>query len=89
MTPAEKLARLYNRARPQGFGWNDYTPADMTVAEAEALIAEQGTRFDYLRGRVMKIDVAKEPLDTRLYDRDNGYGAAAAALDEAHARGAP
>ena len=28
----------------------------------------------------MKIDLSGDTLDVRLYDRDNGYGAAAAAL---------
>ena len=54
----------------------------MTVEEAQKIIdkASGDTYFDYLNGRVMKIDVASEPLDTRLYNRDNGFGAAEAAL---------
>jgi hypothetical protein len=59
----------------------------MTVAEAQAEIdrlmeGEQGNRlyFDYLWNRSMKIHFGREILDTRLYDRDNGQGAAAAAL---------
>lgn len=41
--------------------------------------------FDYLRGRVMKVTIDRDggPLDPRLYDRDNGQGAAARALDAA------
>jgi hypothetical protein len=80
MTNAEKLARLYNRARPQGLGFLQATPEPMTTAEAQALLDKGRTYFDYLQGRVMKIDPTREPLDTRLYDRDNGFGAAEDAL---------
>lgn len=39
--------------------------------------------FDYLKGRVMKIDIAPDEIDTRLYNRDNGRDAAEdAILDE-------
>jgi len=82
MTPAERLARLYNHARPQGLGFLRYKPGNMTIEEAQAILDETPgeTYVDYLRGRVMKIDVAKEPLDTWLYNRDNGHGAAERAL---------
>lgn len=36
--------------------------------------------FDYLQGRVMKVDLAGDELDPRLYDRDNGEGAARRAI---------
>ena len=37
--------------------------------------------FDYLKGRVMKVDLGGKSLDPRLYDRDNGPGAALKALE--------
>jgi hypothetical protein len=41
----------------------------------------RGTRyFDYLQGRVMKVSLEGDELDARLYDRDNGEGAAAEAI---------
>lgn len=82
MEPSERLARLYNRSRPLGMGILHYTPDPMTIAEAMAVIEAQGgdTRFDYLKGRVMKVDVADENETGRLYDRDNGPGAYHAAL---------
>jgi hypothetical protein len=36
--------------------------------------------FDYLRGRVMKVDLSKDAFDPWLYDRDNGAGAAERAV---------
>jgi hypothetical protein len=36
--------------------------------------------FDYLHGRVMKIGLNTDDLEERLYDRDNGQGAAERAL---------
>lgn len=32
--------------------------------------------FDYLKGRVMKVDLSGDDLNTTLYNRDNGEGAA-------------
>ena len=79
MNKAKILAALYNAARPQGMGLLHYTPEDMTEAEAAELL-KQGTYFDYLKGRVMKVDLSKNELYVALYDRDNGNGAAEAAI---------
>lgn len=76
---AQVLAALYNRAKPQGMGFLHYTPEDMTQAEAEKEIRTMqpyGLSFDYLNGRVMKVDLAEDELRTDLYNRDNGPGAA-------------
>jgi len=75
---AEVLAALYNASRPQGIGIVHFTPQPMTRDEAAALLKDVND-FDYLRGRVMKV-VIEDELYARLYDRDNGQGAAAAAL---------
>ena len=37
--------------------------------------------FDYLFGRVIKVDLSGNWFDERLYDRDNGIGAAQAAVN--------
>lgn len=77
---AEVLAKLYNASRPQGMGFLQATKQDMTRGEAAELLASGQTYFDYLKGRVMKVDLSGDELEPRLYDRDNGLGAAAAAL---------
>lgn len=81
---AAVLAALYNRAKPQGMGFLHYTPEPMTLDEARNLLVEFGSTayFDYLRGRVMKISLAGDEVDTWLYNRDNGEGAAEAAIDK-------
>lgn len=78
------LAALYNNAKPLGMGMLHYTPEPMEIEEAIAL-CEQQTRlyFDYVHGRVMKVDLSKDELNPGLYDRDNGPGAAEIALKEA------
>jgi len=93
---ADVLAALYNAARCGGgpFAPRQYTPEDMTLEAAQSLINEirdttrgEASRqrsvlyFDYLRGRVMKVDISGPMLDPRLYDRDNGEGAARRALE--------
>lgn len=79
---AEVLAALYNASRPQGLGFMHATKMDMTIEDARKELDAAGERpyFDYLRGRVMKISLAGDELEERLYDRDNGQGAAYRAL---------
>jgi hypothetical protein len=75
---AAVLAALYNASRPLGMGFLHYDPKPMTVGEArEYLGAEPVTEayFDYLKGRVMKVQMGGNSINTRLYDRDVGAGA--------------
>ena len=80
---AEVLAALYNGSRQQGMGFLQTRGAeDMTVEQArEELAKNERGHFDYLHGRVMKIDLRGDELETWLYDRDNGQGAAEAIID--------
>lgn len=48
----------------------------MTLGYAQEIIDSGQNYFDYLHGRVMKIDLAGDELDPWAYDRDNGQGAA-------------
>lgn len=80
---AEVLAKLYNASKPQGLGWLQADSNPMTTEEAQEILDSGQTYFDYLKGRVMKIDISGDSLDPRLYDRDNEYGAAQAALESA------
>ena len=78
---AEVLVALYNRARVLGNGFMTATPDDMKVEEARDIIrTARSLYFDYLKGRVMKVDLAGKEVDTRLYNRDNGPEAAEDAL---------
>jgi len=73
LNKAEVLAGLYNASRPQGMGFITYDPIPMQVEEAESLL-KKSMYFDYLKGRVMKLDLSGDSLDPWLYDRDNGKG---------------
>lgn len=79
---AEVLAALFNASRQQGMGFLDKSGASvMSVEDARKLTSDGSDQYyDYLRGRVMKIDLSGDQLRTGLYDRDNGEGAAARAL---------
>lgn len=73
---AEVLAALYNGSRQQGMGFlHSRGSHGMTVEQAREELKET-SYFDYLHGRVMKIALDGDELETRLYDRDNGQGAA-------------
>lgn len=83
MDKAKVLKALYAAARPQGMGFLHYTPGPMRDEAADAMIASKHLYFDYVDGRVMKVDLASDTLDPRLFDRDNGDGAAERALRDA------
>jgi len=68
---ADVLRVLYDNARCQGLGFLHFVPGTLTKEEATELLKNQ-TYFDYLKGRVMKVDLSKDELETRLYNRDNG-----------------
>lgn len=73
---AEVLMSLFNGSRQQGMGFfDDRGSANMTIEKARELISFR-CDFDYLYGRVMKIDLSGDTLNPWLYDRDNGEGAA-------------
>ena len=78
---AEMIAALFNFAG--GHPGSRKMSKEEAQAEIDAILSgEQGLRlyFDYLLGRSMKIHFGKDILDTRLYDREHGQGAAAYAL---------
>ena len=77
---AAVLAALFNNSKAQGASFMHVTPESMTEAQAETLL-EDRTYFDYLKGRVMKTDFSGDTLDPWGYDRDNGAGAAARAVE--------
>lgn len=76
---AAVLAALYNNAMVLGMGALQFVPGDLAIQEAEKMV-EDHTYFDYVKGRVMKVDLSGDELNPRLYDRDNGEGAAQRAL---------
>lgn len=53
----------------------------MSKDEAQAILdaGQKSGRtpyFDYLKGRVMKVNLARDEVQTALYNRDNGIDAA-------------
>lgn len=87
---AEALVALYNNSRQQGMGFmhaqgqNEMTPEQaaekLELSKCRYPDGRTSIYFDYLHGRVMKVELGGDTLDVRLYDRDNGEGAAARAL---------
>lgn len=81
LNKAEVLVALYNKAHVQGLGMLHAIPGDMPIEEANALLESGQTYFDYVHGRVMKIDLSSNEVNTHLYNRDNGPEAAEAAIE--------
>ena len=72
---AEVLAALYNNSHPHGNGFIHYISEPMTIEWAREIL-KKTTYFDYLYGRVMKIDLKDNIIRTWGYNRNNGNGAA-------------
>ena len=81
LSKAAVLAALYNASRPQRMGFLHYDPTPMIEAQAQQILDRGATYFDYLQGRVMKIDLAGNEIETWLYNRDNGPNAAENAVE--------
>ena len=69
------LKALYTGAHPQGIGMLHFIDGGLSDEEAKNLL-QKNNYFDYLHGRVMKINLSTDKLDTTLYDIDNGKNAA-------------
>jgi len=87
MSRAECLSRLYNKAQCQGMGFLHFDSKPMTLKEAEGIIKyreenKMGFYFDYLKGRVMKVDLGDGIVSLVFYDRDNGPDAGVEALTD-------
>ena len=78
---AEVLKALYDHSHIQGMGFLQAVPAGyVTVEHCEELL-KGTTYFDYMYGKVLKVNLSGDEFDERLYDRDCGKGAAQAAVD--------
>lgn len=82
LNKAKLLMELYNHSHQQGAGFLHLEGTkDITFSQAVSIIKEQGYRFDYLLGRVLKIDLEGDKMWVHLYDRDNYEGAAQECID--------
>ena len=76
LNKAEVLAALYNNSKIQGMGFLQARDGEMTTEQASKLL-DQDTYFDYLYGKVMKVDLSNNnEFNEWGYDRDNGSGKA-------------
>lgn len=78
---ARVLKALYEHSHAQGLGAFQAVHMGVPTLEYFTGLLEQGTYFDYLGGRVLKVDLSGDEFDERLYDRDCGKGAAQRAVD--------
>lgn len=79
---SEVLIALYNNSKIQGLGSLQAINRDLTIDEATALL-KKDTYFDYLYGKVMKIDLSSDiEFDEWGYDRDNGQGSAKQVIEK-------
>lgn len=79
LSKAKVLAALYNNSKPLGMGAFHGLPGNMSEEEATKLL-EDDSYFDYVYGRVLKVDLSGDELNTSLYNRDLGEGAAERAI---------
>lgn len=85
---AEVLAVLYNNSFAMGMGMLNYVEGDLPIEEArifinDAIVINSNlVYFDYLLGRIMKIDLTTDEVDTTKYNKDNGENAAENLIDK-------
>ena len=77
----EVLLGLYNGSHVQGLGFLQAVD-NYTIKDAREDYEHSDGYFDYLHGRVLKVDLSGDSFDGWLYDRDNGEGAAQKVIDE-------
>ena len=84
LNKAEVLKTLYDNSHVQGLGILQTVPDGyVTVEHCQMLLETTGyPYFDYLYGRVLKVDLSDDSFDERLYDRDCGPGAARRAIEK-------
>lgn len=81
LNKATVLKALHDNSKAQGLSFLHLT--ELSLTDCEGIIAESGDRlyFDYLAGKVMKVDITGDEFDPWGYDRDNGDGAAQSAIN--------
>lgn len=81
LSKAKVLKALYEHSHVQGTGILQAVPEGYITVSRCAAILKECTSFDYLYGRVLKVDLSGDSFEERLYDRDCGPGMARKAID--------
>jgi hypothetical protein len=76
----EVLRALYAKSKVLDMGRLAFVSGDLDYSEAKEILECQRGYVDYLKGRVMKVDLSRDTLSTRMFNRDNGDGAAEAVI---------
>lgn len=79
---AEVLKVLYDASHHQGLGFLQAVPDSVVTVEHCRDLLASNTYFDYLYGKVMKVDLRDDFFNEAMYDRDNGPGAAQKAINK-------
>lgn len=79
---AEVLKVLYDASHHQGMGFLQAVPDSVVTVEHCRDLLASNSYFDYLYGKVMKVSLKDDFFDERMYDRDNGPGAAQKAINK-------
>lgn len=76
------MKALYEQSHLQGLGFLQAVSDEKVTVEHCRELLNHSTYFDYLYGKIMKVDLKSDDgFEERLYDRDNGVGAAQRAID--------
>lgn len=83
---AELLVALFDESHQQGSGVYNDDSEGLPLDEAREML-ENYDYFDYVKGRILKVDLSGDELNTSLYNRDNGAWAAEKVVDAVTKRG--
>ena len=78
---AKVLKALYDHSHVQGMGILHTMPEGTVTVEHCRQLINDNPYFDYLYGRVLKVDLSGDEFEEYCYDRDCGDGTAQIAVD--------
>lgn len=82
---AKVLKALYDNSHVQGYGFLQAVSDGYVTVEHCRELLKNDTYFDYLYGRVLKVDLSGDEFNEYNYDLDCGEGAAQRAVDSVRA----
>lgn len=80
LNKAAVLLTLHKNSKAQGMSF--LSLKELTIEECQEIVdQQQKLYFDYLHGKVMKVNISGDEFNPWGYDRDNGEGAAQRAIN--------
>lgn len=82
LSKSQVLHALWHASKARRISFIGLLGESFTLEDAQKEVDDQPCLyFDYVAGHIIKCDLSKDEFDERLFDKDNGDGAAAKAIE--------